>query len=153
VENTNQRRRNGALWAGFLLMLLAVLSNGLFFIGVPGQKALPWLSLLLSVVALIFVVLALKRVFGQPEIYRGKIAAVVVSVFSFALFGLGLIAFYSGRQIPPVMGAPRVGEKVPDFNLADSDGKPVSLSQLLSGPAAGNPHPKGILLVFYRGYW
>src|SRR5437016_1319858 len=121
VENTNQRGRNGALWAGFLLMLLAVLSNGLFFIGVPGQQALPWLILLLSVIALALVVLGLKRVFGQPQVYRRKVSAVIVSVLSLLLFGFGLLAFYSGRQIPPVMGAPRVGEKVPDFNLADSD--------------------------------
>jgi hypothetical protein len=153
MENTNQGRRNGALWAGFLLMLLAVLSNALFFIGVPGQQALPWLSLLLSVIALVFVVLGLKRVFGQPPVYRGKVSAVILSIVSLLLFGFGLIAFYSGRHIPAAAGAPRVGEKAPEFSLADSDGKPVSLSQLLSGPAAGSPHQKGILLVFYRGYW
>ena len=134
-------------------MLLAVLGNGLFFIGIPGQQALPWLILLLSVIALAFVVLGLKRVFRQPQIYRGKVSAVVVSVFSLLLFGFGLLAFYSGRHVPPVMGAPRVGEKAPDFSLADSDGKPVSLSQLLSGPVASSRHPKGVLLVFYRGYW
>ena len=37
---------------------------------------------------------------------------------------------------------PRVGEKVPDFTLADQDGKAYSLQQLMG--------PKGLLLVFVR---
>ncbi|HEV2991839.1 MAG TPA: hypothetical protein VG759_25610, partial [Candidatus Angelobacter sp.] len=114
MENTSQRSRNGALWAGFLLMLLAVLSNGLFFLGIPGQQVLPWLSLLLSIVALVSVIAGLRRVFGQAA-RRGRILAVVLSVLSLLLFGFGLLAFVSGRHIPPVVGAPRVGEKVPEF--------------------------------------
>jgi uncharacterized membrane protein len=152
MENTSQRSRNGALWAGFLLMLLAVLSNGLFFLGIPGQQVLPWLSLLLSIVALVSVIAGLRRVFGQAA-RRGRILAVVLSVLSLLLFGFGLLAFVSGRHIPPVVGAPRVGEKVPEFNLSDSDGKPVSFSHLLSEPGNGGVRPKGVLLVFYRGYW
>ncbi len=39
----------------------------------------------------------------------------------------------------------RVGEKVPDFELADSDGRLRRLSELAqSGP---------VVLVFYRGHW
>jgi len=134
-------------------MLLAVLSNVLFFFKIPGQQALPWLSLLLSLIALALVGLGLKRAFGQPEVYRGKISAVVLAVVSVVLFGFGLLASYSSRNIPGVLGAPQVGQKVPEFSLANSNGKPVSLSQLLSAPMAKASHPKGILLVFYRGYW
>jgi len=54
-------------------------------------------------------------------------------------------------QLPPSKGAPKVGEKAPDFTLPDSNGQPVKLSDFV---AAGNDG-KGswILLVFYRGYW
>jgi len=54
-------------------------------------------------------------------------------------------------QLPPSKGAPKVGEKAPDFTLPDSTGKPVKLSEFI---AAGNGG-KGswVLLVFYRGYW
>jgi hypothetical protein len=59
-----------------------------------------------------------------------------------------------------------VGQKAPDFTLSDTNGKPVSLSELLSTPINGKTmnapvgnaqqaptSPKGVLLVFYRGYW
>lgn len=153
MENTSQRRRSGALLAGFLLMLLAVLSNGLYFLALPGQQALPWAGLFLSLIALVLLLLGLKHVFGQPHIYRGKVLASILSIVSLLLFAFGTMAFFGGRQIPPVAGAPRVGEKVPEFSLSDSNGKPVSLSQLLSEPVAGGARPKGVLLVFYRGYW
>ena len=60
---------------------------------------------------------------------------------------------YIARRIPaPSAGMPHVGERVPDFTLPDSDGNPVSFTQLLSG-SGGEAAPKTVLLVFYRGYW
>ena len=52
-------------------------------------------------------------------------------------------------------GAPRVGDKAPEFMLADTSGKMVALSTLLSEPMPGmeGGKPRGVLLVFYRGYW
>lgn len=52
-------------------------------------------------------------------------------------------------SLPASAGAPKVGEKAPDFQLPDTAGKRISLSGLLSAD------PKGtwVLLVFYRGYW
>lgn len=134
-------------------MLLAVLSNGLYFVAIPGQRALPWISLVLSLLALVLVLVGLKQVFGQPQIYRGKAFASILSVVSLLLFAFGAIAFYGGRHIPTVAGAPGVGDKVPEFSLSDSQGKQISLSQLLSEPVAGSSRPKGALLIFYRGYW
>jgi peroxiredoxin len=58
------------------------------------------------------------------------------------------------RELPSADSAPQVGQRVPDFTLADTSGKPLSLHQLLESssqsPAAT---PKAVLLVFYRGYW
>ena len=54
---------------------------------------------------------------------------------------------------PKSAGAPKVGQKVPDFTLADSSGRSVSLSELLSTPMENSSRPKTVLLVFYRGYW
>ncbi len=65
---------------------------------------------------------------------------------------LAVLALASaGAQLPPSKGAPKVGEKAPDFTLPDSTGKQVKLSEFI---AAGNG-AKGswVLLVFYRGYW
>ena len=45
-----------------------------------------------------------------------------------------------------------LGTQAPDFSLPDTSGKQVSLNELLTTPINGNA-PKGVLLVFYRGYW
>jgi len=60
------------------------------------------------------------------------------------------------RWLPTAHGAPQIGQKAPVFTLADTHGKPVSLSELLSAPINGkapSSNPRGVLLIFYRGYW
>jgi hypothetical protein len=54
-------------------------------------------------------------------------------------------------------GAPRVGQKAPDFTLPDATGKLVRLSELLASPSARagevNRKTRWLILIFYRGYW
>jgi len=73
------------------------------------------------------------------------LGVVVIAFFLFAFF-------VGGRSLPASKGAPQVGQKVPEFTLTDTNGKAVSLNELLTTPINGSP-PKGVLLVFYRGYW
>ncbi len=67
------------------------------------------------------------------------------------------IAGAKGAQLPPSKGAPKVGEKAPEFTLPDTMGKPAKLSELLSSlkpsDTAGGKKSPYLLLVFYRGYW
>jgi len=146
------RRRNGLIWLGLLLTLLGPLSNALEFIGFPAAP-LTWISLVLPMIGFLLVVIGLWRAFRHPEIYRGKVVGSIIAVVSLLLLA-GSIKFFSiARQIPPESaGAPQVGQRVPDFTLPDSDGHPVSLSQLIAG-SAESAAPKAVLLVFYRGYW
>jgi hypothetical protein len=55
------------------------------------------------------------------------------------------------------IGAPRVGQKAPDFTLPDATGKLIRLSDLLASPAAdagqANRKTRWLVLIFYRGYW
>ena len=71
------------------------------------------------------------------------VAIIVLFLFSYFVFA---------RWLPASKGAPQVGQKVPEFSLPDASGKQVSLNELLSTPVNGQP-PKGVLLIFYRGYW
>jgi hypothetical protein len=148
----NERRRNSALWLGLILAIVALLSQGLFFLKVPGQNALPWLSLALATVAVILVLVGVKRAFFEPKLYRGKVAGSIITVISVLLFAVAVFVFVTARKLPGTAGVPQVGQKAPDFTLADTNGQQVSLAQLLSTPV-GNAHPKAVLLVFYRGYW
>ena len=147
-----ERRRNSALWLGLLLAIVSILSQGLFFLKIPGQNALPWLSLLLATIAVILVLVGVARAFVQRQLYRGKIAGSIIAVVSALLFAVTVFGFVTARKLPGPSGVPQVGQKAPDFTLADTNGQQVSLAQLLSTPV-GNSHPKAVLLVFYRGYW
>jgi AhpC/TSA family len=153
---THSPARNGILWTGVLFTILALASFVLFFEPIPGQQALPWLNLLLSVLAVVFAIMGLRRASSQPGLYRGKIAGWAFTIFSVLLLAFTTFAFYAARHVPAPNGAPGVGQKAPDFELKKTDGQTVSLAQLLAeapSGAGGAAAPKAVLLVFYRGYW
>lgn len=110
-----------------------MLCNVVFFLNLPGLWAI--VSMLLSVVALIFLGLGLKHAFGRPVVYRRKILSSVLSLVSLLLVGVAIFAFFSARAIPTSAGAPQIGQRVPDFTLADTNDQPVSLAQLLAQAA------------------
>lgn len=147
-----ERRSNSAVWLGLILAVVSLLSQGLFFLKVPGQNALPWLSLVLATVAVILVLIGVKRAFFESQLYRGKVAGSIVTIISLLVFAVTVFGFVTARKIPGTTGVPQVGQKAPDFTLADTNGQKISLADLLSTPV-GNAHPKAVLLVFYRGYW
>jgi hypothetical protein len=151
----NQRKWNWHLWAGFLTCLLGAVSYFLLFARFPVTRDIPWVNYLLLGVGIAFLVVGLKRVFGQPQQYRGKISGPILGALGLVVIGLFcFIIFYQARHLPASGGAPRVGQKAPEFVLADTGDHPVSLSSLLSTPLPNSQAaPKGVLLVFYRGYW
>jgi hypothetical protein len=167
------RQRNWAPWFGLLLALVAMLSNAGFFLRFPGQRAIPWLSVALAIAALVCAAVGILRAFRQQQVYGGKVSSSILGVLSLLICGLVAIAAVTSRALPSSAAAPQVGQKVPDFTLADTSGNKISLGQLLgkadasalphsatAGSIASGAHsniaatpPKAVLLVFYRGYW
>jgi hypothetical protein len=151
----NQRRWNWHLWAGFLICLAAFASYFFVFARFPVTRDVPWVNFLLFGTGIAFLFVGLKHAFGQPQQYRGKIAGPILGTLSIFVLGFFCFAiFYQTRQLPASNGAPRVGQRAPEFALLDTNNNPVSLSGLLSTPLKNSQAPpKGVLLVFYRGYW
>ncbi|MFI5103613.1 MAG: hypothetical protein ACHP79_01700 [Terriglobales bacterium] len=166
--------RNWKPLLALLLALAAFLSNLAIFMRPPGERAIPLLSLALAGVALILLAAGIRKAFTQN---RGKVLSSVVGALALLVCGFTVFAYVEARKIPKSEGAPKVGQKAPDFTLTDSSGKQVSLAQLLAATAAqatpvtpgagenaanpqtampaagGGVQPKAVLLIFYRGYW
>ena len=141
-----KQRWNWSLWIGFLFALAGFLSYT-FFAQFPVTRDFPWANLLLFAAGGIFLVLGLFRAFGKAQVYRGKVFGPILAALGILIFGFFSYAFfYQLRQVPPSTGAPRVGQKVPDFTLLDQDGTDVALGDLLR-------RSKAVALIFYRGFW
>jgi peroxiredoxin len=135
--------------------------------------ACTFLGVALVIAALVCAAAGILRTFRQPQRYGGKVSSSILGVVSLLLCGLAAFASMHSRDLPEATGAPQVGQKVPDFTLADTSGNKVSLGQLLgkaevsalphsatagsiasgANPNAAATPPKAVLLVFYRGYW
>ncbi len=151
------RRRNFIPWVGFFVVLTGLLSYIPFFVRFPVTRDVPWANLVLFVVGIGLIGVGLHRAFRKPAVYRGKVSSTILAILGVTLFGFFVFSvFYEVRKLPPSTGAPRVGQKAPDFTLLDKDGNPVTLSKLLthSTDAAQSPsRTNGVVLIFYRGYW
>jgi peroxiredoxin len=142
-------------WLALLLAVGALAANFAFFLNPPLPAALPWLSLLLAIAAFVVLVIGLRRALLRWQIYRGKVSSIVLAVLILMFAGASLFIFYHARALPNSTAAPQVGQQPPDFTLADTAGRFVSLDDLLTSSAddPSSPAPKAVLLIFYRGYW
>jgi hypothetical protein len=151
MADVSQKPSRRPLWLGLLFTLLGPISNGLYFLGFPAS-AVVWITLLLPAVGLVLLLIGLRRAFGQSP-YGAKVGGAIAVALSVLVLAASVGVLVLSRRLPqPSTATPQVGQRVPDFTLPDSTGNPVALSQLLAGSNAGGP-PKGVLLVFYRGYW
>jgi len=140
-------------WAGFALSVIAFLSYFAFFVEFPSTRNFPWANLLLFAIAAGLLAVGMRRAFRRPQSYRGRIFGPILAGLSTLILGFFVFAiFVAARHLPASAAAPRVGATAPEFTLTDSDNRPVSLANLLTQPVGGAA-PKGVMLVFYRGYW
>jgi lysylphosphatidylglycerol synthetase-like protein (DUF2156 family) len=149
------RRINWPLWTGFLLALLAAFSYFALFVQFEATRDFPWVNLLLFAFAAVLLLLGIRRGFARERAHptRSKIIASIVTTLGVVVIAFFVFAvFIAGRWLPASTNAPHVGQKAPEFTLSDSNNRQVSLNQLMSEPIDGKA-PKGVLLVFYRGWW
>ncbi len=150
---TATRQRNWLPWGGFALALVGFLSYLFVFYRFPVTRDVPWVSFLLFAAGLACAFRGLRRAYARPPAYRGRVSAPILALLSVAIVAFFCYGVFAGsRDLPASAAAPKVGEKAPGFTLSDSTGRQVSLAALLSEPLGAAP-PKGVLLVFYRGYW
>ena len=141
-----KRSWNWSIWIGFICVLAGFLTYPVFM-QFPATRDFPWVNFLLFALGGILLLMGVVRAFGNPKIYRGKIFGSIFAVISILIFAaFAYLIFYELRQVPPSTGAPRVGDKAPEFTLPDQDDKPVALADLIAGS-------KGAVLIFYRGFW
>jgi hypothetical protein len=139
-----RRSCNPVIWAGLLLVLLAAFTYLPLSAPLPG--AADWISLGILVLGVLLIGAGVLRAFRYAELYRGKIAGPILLVLAIGMTGLFVYGtFVHGRDLPRSEAAPRPGDPAPAFTLRDTDGREVSLRDLVGGRAA--------LIIFYRGYW
>ncbi|HEV8189591.1 MAG TPA: hypothetical protein VGP83_17690 [Pyrinomonadaceae bacterium] len=151
----NLRRINWPLWVGLLLTVAAFMSFFFIFVRFPITRDFPWANFVLFAIAAVLLFIGLRRGFApdRPHPTRSKIVSVLVTVVGVLVIGLFAFAYFvGGRMLPASKGAPQVGQRAPEFTLPDSTGKQVSLNELMTSPINGKA-PRGVLLIFYRGYW
>jgi hypothetical protein len=147
------RKFNWQIWASFLLSVVAFLSYPSVFVRWPITRDFPWANLLLFGVAATLLLVGVRRAFSPDRRLKSKIAASVLTILSVLVLGVFVFSiFVASKWLPASHGAPQIGQKVPDFTLADTNEKPMSLSELLAAPIDARA-PRGVLLIFYRGYW
>lgn len=158
-----KRTWNWRIWAGFFVAFVAFASYGLFFARFSVTRNVPWANWLLFALAVWFLWGGLRRAWRNPvlhggKLHPGKIVGSILALLSLALAGFfGYVTMFASRRLPVSGSAPRAGARAPEFVLADTSGKMVALSALLSEPIPGREgseaKPRGVLLIFYRGYW
>src|SRR5947207_5119155 len=146
MSTSTKRNWNWSVWVGFLCVLAGFLTYT-FFAQFPITRDFPWVNFLLFALGGILLLAGLVRAFGKPRQYRGKIFAPIMAFLSVLIFAaFSYLVFYELRQVPASTGAPRVGDKAPEFTLPDQDEKPVALAEVVSGS-------KAVRLMFYLGFW
>ncbi|HYW72113.1 MAG TPA: hypothetical protein VE961_13845 [Pyrinomonadaceae bacterium] len=147
------KRINWSIWLGLIVSIFAFLSYPILFVNWETTRDFPWANIVLFVIAFALLLIGIRRAFAPGRRLLSKIVAPIVATISLLALGLFILtAFVAARWLPASANAPQVNQQAPQFTLKDTNNKEVALTELLSQPLNGNP-PKGVLLVFYRGYW
>ena len=142
-----KRSWNLPIWIGFAIVLVALGSYVPIFVKFAVTRDVPWVNYLLLLLGIGVLALGLRRAYLEPLRYRGKVSGSILGAAAVVLAGaFVMFTVYLTKQIPSSESALHLGERAPAFTLRNADGKPVTLSDLMSKHRA-------VVLIFYRGYW
>jgi hypothetical protein len=148
------RRVNWALWSAPLLAIFALYSYPLVFVRWPVTRDVPWVNLGLVAVTLAALAVGVRRAFDPSRGWASRLSVLAVAPITLAAAGFFVYGvFVTARHLPVSSEAPNIGERLPAFTLLNQDGAPVSLASLLTASPGSRTLPRGVLLIFYRGYW
>ena len=149
-----RRRLYWPFWLGFPLAVVALYSYPFVFVRWSITRDVPWENLLLCAASLALVLAGVRRSFSPDRGWIARVSALVAAAATVATVGLFVYkVLIIARDLPDSARAPDVGQQAPDFTLVDLNNQPVSLASLRSTPLSGSRPTRGVLLIFYRGYW
>jgi fumarate reductase subunit C len=149
---------NWRLWSGFGLSLVGLVGYVVLF-SLTYEVLWPLVpSVLLLAVAAMLLISGLRRAFREPQSYRGKVSGPILSILAVVVLAAFIFVTHATyKAVPSARNAPKVGQHAPEFVLVDSRGQKTSLAQMLAAPITDSTGAtratKGVLVVFYRGYW
>jgi hypothetical protein len=147
-----RRAVNWPIWLSVPLAVATLYSYPFVFVRWPVTRDVPWVNLLLGAAAVTLAIAGVRRSFRRG--WMAKAAGVVAVAATIAAVGLFVYkVLILARELPASAHAPNVGQPAPEFTLADLNNQPVSLTSLRTTPLEGSRIPRGVLLIFYRGYW
>src|SRR5678815_493189 len=118
------RRWNAPLLTGLILSIAAFLSYFMVFARWPATRDVPWVNYGLFLVAIGLLFSGVRR-------SKRKVLPSIALVFGLLVAGAFGAYISNSRNLPRSPRAPAIGATAPDFTLADSEGKPTTLSALL----------------------
>ncbi len=144
-------RFNWQIWIAAPLGVATFVSYPLVFARWPITRDVPWVNGLMFVLTGLLMFSGIRRAFARGRGVLSKVAAVPLAALT--LFGLSsfVMAFVLPQHLTSSQRAPRIGQRAPEFTLADTDNRSVSLADLLSSPVNGRA-PKAVLLIFQMGH-
>jgi hypothetical protein len=141
TESGSATRSNHLAWIAPLIAVPGFLSYYVYFSMWPVFRDVPWLNLLILLVATGMSLVAVRR----ASTGLGRAGSVLGLVVSAGLTGmLSFYCFYLSYQLPDANRVADDGTRLPAITLASWDGTPVDVSEVASDK---------LILVFYRGHW
>jgi len=95
-----RRRWNSPIWAGFAVVLLAIITYLPAYSPFPVARGFPWINLLLFLVGFCLLTIGLVRASREPKSYRDQTVGAILFGLSLAIFGIFCLGMFLRWQFP-----------------------------------------------------